>query len=295
MSRLFEPVVFSGKPVVWGYRSSARMPAQGYYHWHQCCEILIVHQGSGIVSVNSQNFEIRKGTLFFFQPFELHKVFAEPNPDVPYVRTLIHVDPVFLEEHLRPFPRRLDLFERLVKSPTAPHAFHLGDLLAEVDDCCNQYDQAVRDGVGHHTEEIVLLFARLLTSIRQAMPGISAEKQEERRPARYSERIMRWLDTHFADPFVLDRLAEDLHLSKFYVSRLFRRETGSSITEYLTARRIMRACHLLETTDLSVEQVGAKVGLPNTSHFIHTFKKTVGTTPLKYRRGQCGPLKHPRS
>jgi AraC-like DNA-binding protein len=97
---------------------------------------------------------------------------------------------------------------------------------------------------------------------------------------------MNWLEARHTDEFDLGQLADELHLSKYYISRVFREETGSSITEYLTARRIMQACRLLETTALTVEQIGAEVGLPNTSHFILTFKKAVGLTPLKYRQAK---------
>jgi len=67
------------------------------------------------------------------------------------------------------------------------------------------------------------------------------------------------------------------------VSRIFRQETGSSITDYLTARRIKQACRLLQTTSLPVDRVGIEVGLPNMSYFIQLFKKVTGVTPLKFR------------
>jgi YesN/AraC family two-component response regulator len=94
---------------------------------------------------------------------------------------------------------------------------------------------------------------------------------------------MRWIEEHYREEISLETLAEETHLSKFYVSRIFREETGSSITDYLTARRIKQACRLLQTTDLSVEQIGIRVGYPNASYFIQLFKKVVGVTPLKYR------------
>ncbi|WP_199621154.1 AraC family transcriptional regulator [Paenibacillus alkalitolerans] len=283
MSLLFEPVAFSNKPLVWSYGNVCREPMQCYYHWHQCCEILIVHQGCGVVCVNSQSYEIRRGMLFFFQPFELHKVYAHIKKDKPYVRTVIHLDPVILANHLRVFPRRYDLFVQLWKAPAANRAFDLTEGIGPVEELCGLYDRACKNGIGNQMEEISLLILQLLSSIQYDAQDAEYGKQTERRPGRYSERIMNWLGTHYQDEFVLDRLAADLHLSKFYVSRLFREETGSSITEYLTARRIMQACHLLDTSALPVERIGVEVGLPNTSHFIHTFKKVVGLTPLKYR------------
>ncbi|MNI97083.1 Arabinose operon regulatory protein [compost metagenome] len=75
-----------------------------------------------------------------------------------------------------------------------------------------------------------------------------------------------------------------MHLSKSYVSRIFHQETGSRLVDYLTARRIKQACRLLSTTDLPVERIGITVGFPNASYFNQLFKKSLGTTPLKYRK-----------
>lgn len=65
----------------------------------------------------------------------------------------------------------------------------------------------------------------------------------------------------------LDNLADSLHLSNFYLARLFQRETGSSLSDYIMACRIKQACRLLYTTAYSVERVAADVGYPNVSYF----------------------------
>jgi YesN/AraC family two-component response regulator len=131
----------------------------------------------------------------------------------------------------------------------------------------------------------LLVFIQLISS----MHDIHKEKHQQvavptlNRPHRYSETIMQWVEKHYTEDFDLGKLAEEMHLSKFYVSRIFRQETGSNITDYLTARRIKQACRLLETTPHSIEQIGAQVGLHNPSYFCQLFKKITGKPPLQYR------------
>jgi AraC-like DNA-binding protein len=286
MNRFFERIAFADKPIVWDYKGGYSKPNQGFYHWHQICEVLVVHQGSGVVAFNSQTFEFKPGDLFFFQPFELHKVYANITPDEPYVRTVIHFDPFVVSDLLRQFPRRSELLTLLWKSPSAKRAFELSEQAGSIDDALAQYDEACSAGLGTHMEEIGFLFLQLLSSMQRSSRPVGTAGTAELRPQRYSEKIMNWLEARHTDEFDLGQLADELHLSKYYISRIFREETGSSITEYLTARRIMQACRLLETTALTVEQIGAEVGLPNTSHFILTFKKAVGLTPLKYRQAK---------
>lgn len=92
------------------------------------------------------------------------------------------------------------------------------------------------------------------------------------------------LDTRYAEPLNLDRLAQELHLSKFRLAKEFKRQYGIPPIEYLLKRRVQEACRLLCGTDLTVTGIGGRVGIGNTPYFIQIFKRTVGLTPLNYRK-----------
>jgi transcriptional regulator GlxA family with amidase domain len=117
------------------------------------------------------------------------------------------------------------------------------------------------------------------------------EGQHQRQPhlvksrqLRNVEKMMHWIEEHYIDEIRLDHMADDIHLSKSYASRIFQQETGSSITDYVTARRLKQAYLLLETTTLSIEEVGRRSGFPNVSYFIQLFRESAETTPLQYRQ-----------
>ncbi|MEK4296047.1 AraC family ligand binding domain-containing protein [Paenibacillus sp. FSL R5-0914] len=94
MKQLFEPVVFvEHKPLVWDYKIYTDDYYKGYYHWHQCCEIMFVHGGQGNVVVNQQMYDIRRGMLFFFQPYQLHRIYSEVSPACPFERSIFYIDP----------------------------------------------------------------------------------------------------------------------------------------------------------------------------------------------------------
>lgn len=69
-----------------------------------------------------------------------------------------------------------------------------------------------------------------------------------------------------------------------YLSRLFRRETGFSLTDYLVRLRITKAKAELEKTNNRVSDVALNVGYANFSHFSKLFKKMTGLTPQEYRK-----------
>lgn len=283
MNQLYSPVLFDGKSIIWDHRTTTDVPLEGYYHWHPCCEILWVHEGEGTVIVNQNAHEIRRGMLFVFQPYQLHKVYPMASENRPYVRSKMYFLPGEISEKLTFFPHRNGLLAQLSERSGLTHAFDFTKQIDLLDELCDWHN---RPGVAENNqEEAFLLLMQLLGTIERESYNIDnwAVKAAEQRPLRYSEKIMRWIEDHYSEEISLEHLAEELHLSKFYVSRVFRQETGSSITDYLTARRIKQACRLLQTTTLSVEQIGIKIGLPDVSYFIQLFRKVVGTTPLKYR------------
>lgn len=286
MNLRFAEVKLGERTLAWAYKGRLDTPFEGYYHWHQHCEILFIHEGTGSVIVNQMTYEIRAGMLFLFPPFKLHRVYMKAGPQNPYIRTNIHFDPNIVMHNLREFPSRRTLFKKLWQGNIGASVFDLSSVLEQIEQCLHAFNKSKANTEDESEEENTYLFLQLLSIIRDVNINGSNDSslQDIENPVIYSEMIMRWIEEHYAEEVTLDRIAEYVHLSKFYAARIFRDETGSSIGEYLTVRRIRQACRLLHTTDLSVEQIGIKVGLPSTPYFIQLFKKAIGTTPLKYRK-----------
>lgn len=85
-------------------------------------------------------------------------------------------------------------------------------------------------------------------------------------------------------PWPATRLASVVGLSPTHLRRLFRRETGVSLSQYGRKLRMTEACRLLQETFLSVKQVAARAGAGDVSHFVRSFEKTYGMSPARYRR-----------
>ncbi|QOS79230.1 helix-turn-helix domain-containing protein [Paenibacillus sp. JNUCC31] len=279
----FEAVPFHGQPVVWTDRHVTSKPNIEFYHWHQCCELLIVFGGTGIVVMNNQTYDIRRGMLFVFQPFEIHKVYAKITDDCVYERAVIHLNHTVIDQYLSGFPRRREWFDRLCYANDRERAFDFGDHWQLFVQCVEDYERIAHTDRGASQEEITVFMLRLLSAMEKLVSPADTVSPLPRRKEEYSEMMMHWVETHYMESDVLNKLANELHLTRSYVSRLFKKETGSNLSEYLIAKRIKVAAHLLETTSLSVETISNRVGFQNVSHFISSFKKTHCNTPLKYR------------
>jgi two-component system response regulator YesN len=78
-------------------------------------------------------------------------------------------------------------------------------------------------------------------------------------------------------------IASELYLHPNYLSRLFKRETGQSISEYVIRLRMEKAKRLLEQKDAKVYQVALEVGYESVPHFYTVFKRLVGINPKEYQ------------
>ena len=81
----------------------------------------------------------------------------------------------------------------------------------------------------------------------------------------------------------LDDLCRFIGYSPSQLSLLFRNQTGHSPHNYFNILKIQLACKLLETTDLKINQICAKVGIDDSYYFSRLFTKTIGISPKKYR------------
>ncbi len=92
-----------------------------------------------------------------------------------------------------------------------------------------------------------------------------------------------YIQLHSTEPVSIDILSQRLGYSKYYLSALFKKETGCSVSDYIKIARIERAKVLLNTTDLNVEDIWEEVGFSSRSVFGKAFRAVVGMTPREFR------------
>ena len=84
---------------------------------------------------------------------------------------------------------------------------------------------------------------------------------------------MQYIDFHYTEPIALDTLAGQCCVTTTYLSSLFRKETGKTISEYIAETRIRNAILLLNTTKLPIQAIANQCGFSDANYFSRTFKK----------------------
>lgn len=100
----------------------------------------------------------------------------------------------------------------------------------------------------------------------------------------YVEYLKECIETRYMEKLSLQQFAEELHISRPYLSALVAKELGEPFSDYLISYRMYKASYLLLNTSLSAEAIGTQVGYPNYAHFSKLFKKKMGVSPLNYRK-----------
>ncbi|MFF2089559.1 AraC family transcriptional regulator [Paenibacillus sp. NPDC058174] len=270
------------EPFHLNYCKTSNQQTWEVFHAHQSMELLYVHEGEGDAYIHGKVFPIQPGTLLLFQPFQLHRL--EMNR--LYVRTILMFDPYPVDTALVGFPALQHFFKGLWKSKLANPVLYFSPTNNELLVLYERLHQRLQHVPSHKIQEEYMLFllsALQLLRLSEQQLGLTKQTAPEQETFQTIKRVLSWVDTHYRDKFVLEKLADDLHLSSYYLSHSFSDKTGSSLTQYISSRRIKEACLLLETTTKSVGAIADEVGFQQVSYFCRVFKGMLGVTPKRYR------------
>lgn len=103
-----------------------------------------------------------------------------------------------------------------------------------------------------------------------------------------SEKIIDLIQRKYDTDLTLEECAAMLHYNANYLSSVFRKETNSSFSEYLTTYRFMMAKRWLAETDMSIKDIASRLQYNNPQNFIRSFRKLEGMTPGQYRSKHIG-------
>lgn len=115
--------------------------------------------------------------------------------------------------------------------------------------------------------------------------GGKQEKEEDsgKIPNLFVQKAADYIKLNYSEKISIKEIADQLYLSPNYLSELFKKHTGKTISEYLTEYRLEKACQLLDHAEYRVGDVSGMVGIHDGRYFSNMFKKKYGMTPTEYR------------
>lgn len=144
---------------------------------------------------------------------------------------------------------------------------------------------ALSDGYIQTVEECTNKYSIEKLSQKAAMRfAEEVQKHGMRNYSRTIEAAVKYIHLHLHAPITLEETAEAAGISPSYLSRLFKKETGMYLVDYIQKERIEAACNMLTYSDYTAAQISEYLCFSTQSYFIKIFKKYTGTTPAKYKK-----------
>lgn len=242
-------------------------------HAHPFCEILFVLSGKGETSVNGKVYPIEKGDIVIYNPQTVHE---ESTTGVAGIEMAFFGITNFQVSGL-PADHLIDKDASPVihtKKDMEKFDFYFRSLVEEV-----YADKQYGELIAKYWARLILLGILRLSNISEAKFVTNA----------IFTRIHQYLSHHFTEIESMDQICDELKISKYYLSHVFKNYMGIPPMQYITTRRISYAKKLLQETDLTATAVGEECGYKDHVLFFKAFKKLEGITPIAYRRQASGP------
>lgn len=240
-------------------------------HAHQdLVEVLLICSGTGKFLVGETSYAVQAGDLLIYNSGVVHdEISSRENAVESYC---IGIGGLQMPE----------LRENALIPDGAPALIHTGPEAAALR---MLYDMMYRylseDYPGCEDFCHYLLLALLCRILQLTGDGFQQPVMET---ASLSREIQAYIDTHYKEALTLQKIGDALHLSPYYLSHVFKSNSGYSPMQYLSRRRIGEAQNLLISTDLPIARIAEEVGYDTQNYFNLQFSKHVGMPPKKFRQ-----------
>lgn len=118
--------------------------------------------------------------------------------------------------------------------------------------------------------------------VARFLEAAGSEKKDVRR--KEIANVISYMGIHLQEEITCESMAQMINMNVSYFSKIFKKETGESFSDYLMKIRIERATMLLQHSDLTMEEITSEIGLSNMHYFHRLYKKQTGKTPGIVRR-----------
>ena len=225
----------------------------------------VVLGGKGVLHYGEATYTLTKGECFFIDCRKPHSYYSVG--ETPWEVMWAHFNGCTSEAYF-------DLFSsqnHCVFSPESTAKFM--DILQEL----------MRIN-GEKTAETEILTSELLVNLLTQLLTFRSIRPEDNALRAKLHTILTYLNEHFCTDITLDELSRKFYISKYYLTREFKKAYGETIFQHIIAMRINYAKRLLRFTDKSVDEIAELCGFHDQSYFTKQFKKAENMTCLAFRK-----------
>lgn len=232
-------------------------------------ELILIREGNGSFNINGINYHVEKGDLIILNSGMIHDEYGDEVSH--YACAVAGIEKEGLREDALIEDSQIPVIKTnksygAMEGIMAQMFYMLCGNVPGAEVCCGY------------------LLEALLKQVEMTVDESKAYVEEEQND-RYilAKQIRQYIDENYMNDISLKTISEQLHISLYYLSHIFKEFYGYSPMKYVIRRRIGEAQSLLIGTDLTVTRIAMIVGCDNPNHFNTIFSKNVGISPRNYR------------
>lgn len=248
-------------------------------HTHDCLEITYINCEYCNYYIGGKKYVLNRRDLIVVNstiPHHVEWVTADDRPlyGIAFAQGAPHEQALSFGDMLRSSPsvhRFFDELQDIVIIPGAEEIYQaLTGLTGEI---------WSNNDIGYQN----ILLNKLLIDIARM------HQEPSRSQVRHVDRIRRYIDENYHAITCVEDIAREVGLNKNHVQRLFKKQMGGTVWQYLTDVRMRSAAALLRDSDIAIGEIDSRVGIQSRQNFYLLFKKAFGISPQQYRRLSKSP------
>ena len=247
--------------------------AQMDYHYHDFCKLVLLVSGQGEYTVEDRHYTLRAGDILLIGNGQIHR--PEFATGLEYERYIFYISPEFLKKQSSEDCNLETLFDG-----TFGHVLRLEERrYQKVFALAEQLENEIKkDSFGKSILANSLLLQLLVRIGRYRDKGRLHREEPQQVSDERIKRMLVFMENHLSEELSVESLSEQFYFSRYHLMRLFKKETGQSVYDYLTERRLFFARELMRR-GVSATESCFQSGFGSYSSFTRAYGKRFGTTP----------------
>lgn len=251
------------------------------HHSHNRIEIMYVIKGSSVIEISGDTINMKAGELILINANISHKLTVDKELSC----RMLNIEFIFNEKELS-----LPSIRELTENVEAVNLmFTSGEEYVLVKDSGELYPtlKNMVFELGKESTDSIFMQQLMLDQLIIRISQLYQETHgnEEGDTGKYIKKAKNYIACNYDCDISVQDIADFINVHPVYLHRIFKKNTGNTIIEYLNNMRIEKAKMLLRNTDIPVTDISSYVGINSLQYFTFLFKKSIGYTPLAYRKG----------
>ena len=247
------------------------------FHFHDFDKLVILLEGRVDYTVESVSYHLRPWDILLVKHHTIHR--ADIDQSLPYERVIVYLDRKYFDR-VMPEAGLMNCFEIADRQrqhllvPDEPQRQQIAGLL-------RAYEQSRRDeGFGAAAMGDTLMM-QLLIQVGRVHAAGPEQKKGGLDPK--IERVLSYINENLTGELPVERLAEQVYLSKYHFMRLFKAQTGSTVHAYVRQKRLLFAARLIRE-GVPANRAATDSGFSDYSAFHRAFRDSFGISPGQLKK-----------